>query len=239
MSAESASFLQIAENINFLNEDIERIKKEHHIDREITVLAATKTVPPEKINYAIDHCGIRVIGENRADELVSKYDAVHKDKAELHFIGALQSNKVRQIIDKVSLIHSLDRLSLAKEIDRQAKIHGKVMDCLIEINSGHEFAKSGVMPEDFEDFLEQIDKFDSISVRGIMTIAPNCEKKDEYCKYFSKTYQLFIDILQKKHHNIDIPILSMGMSGSYEQAILCGATMIRPGSLIFGQRSYH
>lgn len=234
----SADFEQIKNNINELYANIERIKKENGITRDITVLAATKTVSPEKINFAVKQCNIGVIGENRADELIAKYDEIKDNGADIHFIGALQSNKVRSVIDKVSLIHSLDRLSLAKEIDRQARLHSKKMDCLVEVNIGKEAAKSGVMPEDFEDFLEQINKFDAINIRGIMTIAPNCEKKSEYCNYFSKTYKLFIDILQKKHHNIDIPILSMGMSGSYEQAILCGATMIRPGSVIFGKRNY-
>lgn len=205
---------------------------------QVTLLAATKTVPPEVINYAIDRCGITDIGENRVQELLDKYDTLHLEHARLHFIGSLQTNKVKYIIDKVCMIHSVDSAKLAVEIDRQAKKHGIVMDVLIEVNIGRETNKGGVMPENVEELADQINALGGLRLCGMMTIAPKCDKKDDYSKYFKKTYQIFIDNLQKKLHNIDIPVLSMGMSDSYEEAVACGSTMIRVGTGIFGARSY-
>ena len=207
-------------------------------NRQVTLLAATKTVPPEVINYAIDSLGITDIGENRVQELLDKYDALHLDNARLHFIGSLQTNKVKYIVDKVCMIHSVDSEKLALEIDRQARKHGIIMDVLIEVNIGREENKGGVMPEDVETLADKINELDGLRLCGMMTIAPKCGEKSEYFKYFDKTYQIFIDILQKKLHNINIPVLSMGMSDSYEEAIACGSNMIRVGSSIFGARSY-
>ncbi len=207
-------------------------------NRQVTLLAATKTVPPEVINYAIDSLGITDIGENRVQELLDKYDALHLDNARLHFIGSLQTNKVKYIVDKVCMIHSVDSEKLALEIDRQARKHGIIMDVLIEVNIGREENKGGVMPEDVEALADKINELDGLRLCGMMTIAPKCGEKSEYFKYFDKTYQIFIDILQKKLHNINIPVLSMGMSDSYEEAIACGSNMIRVGSSIFGARSY-
>ncbi|MBO5274848.1 MAG: YggS family pyridoxal phosphate-dependent enzyme [Clostridia bacterium] len=207
-------------------------------NRQVTLLAATKTVPPEVINYAIDSLGITDIGENRVQELLDKYDALHLDNARLHFIGSLQTNKVKYIVDKVCMIHSVDSEKLALEIDRQARKHDIIMDVLIEVNIGREENKGGVMPEDVETLADKINELDGLRLCGMMTIAPKCGEKSEYFKYFDKTYQIFIDILQKKLHNINIPVLSMGMSDSYEEAIACGSNMIRVGSSIFGARSY-
>ena len=124
------------------------------------------------------------------------------------------------------------------EIDRQAKKHGIVMDVLIEINIGREESKSGVMPEDFDDFVDRISVFENIRVRGIMVIGPICAQKDEYIEYFQKTYSFFLDILPKKIHNIYKPVLSMGMSDNFDLAIGCGSNLVRVGSAIFGKRSY-
>lgn len=206
--------------------------------QEVTLLCATKTVPTEAINYATQELGVTDIGENRVQELLEKYDELDKENVNIHFIGSLQTNKVKYIIDKVCMIHSLDSVKLAKEIDRQAKKHGKVMDVLVEINIGEEENKGGIMPDELEDFLEEIKQFDSLRVRGLMTIAPFwCEKADYY-KYFEKTYQFFIDILPKKIHNIYKPVLSMGMSDSFETAIECGSTLVRLGTVVFGRREY-
>jgi len=218
--------------------DIERIKKENGIDRDITLLAATKTVPAEIINYATHTLGITDIGENRVQELLSKYDDLEKDGVNIHFIGKLQSNKVKYIIDKVCMIHSLDSEKLAAEIDKQSAKIGKVTDVLVEINIGREPNKSGIMPEDAESFIDSVMKYKNIRVVGLMTIAPVCEDKEEYKKYFSETYRIFIDISQKKLDNIKKPILSMGMSGSYEPAICCGSNMVRIGTALFGRRHY-
>ena len=131
------------------------------------------------------------------------------------------------------MIHSLDNLRLAAEIDKQAKKKGIVMDVLVEINSGEEESKSGLSPDEVEAFCLELSAFSSINLRGFMTMAPGCEKKEEYCKYFCKTYQLVLDIWTKKLHNIDRPIISMGMSESFEQAIAEGSSIVRVGRMMF------
>lgn len=204
---------------------------------DIIFLAATKTVEPQVINHAID-CGLRYIGENRVQELLSKYDDYNLEKADLQFIGHLQSNKVRQIIDKVSLIQSVDSVKLATEVARQAKLHGKVMDILIEVNIGGEDNKSGAAPEKLEELLCNVKDLDGVNVRGLMAIPPICTEKSQVCKYFENMHRLFIDISAKKLDNISMDYLSMGMSDDYQEAILCGANMVRVGSALFGKRIY-
>jgi uncharacterized pyridoxal phosphate-containing UPF0001 family protein len=131
------------------------------------------------------------------------------------------------------MIHSLDSIKLAREIDKQAKKHGIVMDVLVEINSGAEESKSGVLPEELEAFCNEISAFENINCRGFMTMAPKCEKKEEYLKYFQQTYRQVLDIWSKKMHNIGKPIISMGMSDSFEEAILCGSDIVRVGRRLF------
>lgn len=200
--------------------------------------AATKTVPVEAINFAARECGLTCIGENRVQELLAKYDKLDRDLLDVHFIGRLQTNKVKFIIDKVSMIQSLDSVRLAEEINRRAAEKDRIMDVLIELNVGEEPNKGGVMPSEFDGFAERISCLENIRVRGIMTIGPICASNEEYIKYFQKTYQFFIDILPKKIHNIYNPVLSMGMSDNYKAALSCGSTMIRPGTAIFGHRIY-
>ncbi len=205
----------------------------------VTLLAATKTVPVEVINYAIDTLGIRVIGENRVQELLDKYPALHKEGVSIHFIGRLQKNKVKYIIDKVDLIHSLDSLSLAEEIEKQAKKHDKVMNVLIEVNIGGEASKGGISPEELTTFYNKIAEMPHLSVKGLMVIPPPCEKSEESSHYFQETYRIFVDFSKKTLYNsLDNYILSMGMSDSYEEAILAGATLVRLGSALFGKRAY-
>ena len=151
----------------------------------------------------------------------------------MHFIGTLQKNKVKYIIDKVSMIHSVDSLSLAAEIEKQAAKHGIVMDILVEINSGMEENKSGISPDDAAAFCQEIGQFSHLKLCGFMTMAPKCEKNEEYRKYFRKTSQLCLDIWQKTLHNIGRPILSMGMSDSFEVAIEEGADIVRVGRALF------
>ena len=201
------------------------------IDGRVTLLCATKMQSVEDINYLIS-LGCKYIGENRVNELLEKYDGYDKS-AELHFIGTLQANKVKYIIDKVSLIHSVDSESLLKEISKRATKIGKVMDILIEVNSGEEENKGGVMPKDVVEFCKKAREYPGICVRGLMTMAPRCESADEYLHYFGITKALF-DTLFKDDKNA---ILSMGMSESYEYAIRAGATMVRVGSSIFGKRN--
>lgn len=204
--------------------------------QDILLMAVTKTVMPELVNRAIAH-GVTLLGENRAQELTAKYDAYDKTGVQIHFIGALQSNKVRQIIDKVGMIQSVDKFSLAREIDRQAKKHGKVMDVLIEVNIGDEQSKAGVAPENLEALIHQIATLEAIRVRGLMAIPPLGAKPAENERYFARMKQLYIDIEAQKIDNVDMRILSMGMSADYEQAIRCGANLVRLGSVLFGART--
>lgn len=204
---------------------------------DITFLAATKTVEPAVINHAVS-VGLRYIGENRVQELLTKYDEYDLAHCDLQFIGHLQSNKVRQIIDKVSLIQSVDSVKLAGEVARQAKLHNKTMNILVEVNIGKEDNKSGVMPEYLEELLYNIKDIEGVKVKGLMAIPPICDEKSEVCKYFENMHRLFIDISAKKIDNISMDCLSMGMSDDYEEAILCGANMVRVGSALFGKRIY-
>ena len=205
------------------------------LDGRARLLAATKTVPPELINYAAD-CGVTLIGENRADELLSKYDSLDKDRLEIHFIGRLQSNKVKYIIDKVSMIHSVDSLTLAAEIEKQASKRGLVMPVLAEVNIAGEESKGGVPLAETEAFVEKLAEFPHLSVRGLMTVPPKTDRPDENLQYFQKIYQKFIDIRDKKVDNKEWGILSAGMSGDYAVAVSAGANLVRIGSGIFGAR---
>ncbi len=202
-------------------------------ENDVMLLSAIKSADAGEVKYIHEKLGINDVGENRVQQLMERYDAIRSDSLNIHFIGKLQTNKVKYIIDKVCMIHSLDTLKLAEQIDKQAEKRGIVMKVLVEINSGEEDSKSGVMPDDAEAFCQEVMKFKSIELCGFMTMAPRCEKKEEYCKYFSKTYQLVLDIWTKKLHNIGRPIISMGMSESFEEAILEGADIVRVGRSMF------
>ena len=216
-----------------IKENYERISKEiKELNKNVTLLCATKTQCAEDINYLIS-LGCTHIGENRVNEVLEKYDSYDKS-ASLHFIGTLQTNKVKYIIDKVSLIHSVDTVGLLKEIDKRAEKIGKVMDILLEVNSGKEENKGGIMPEDVCDFYEIAKAYKNIRVRGLMTMAPRCNTREEYLQYFSLTKELF----DKLFKGDESAILSMGMSESYKYAIEAGANMVRLGSCIFGERKY-
>ena len=196
------------------------------------LLIATKMQSVEDINYVCS-LGECIIGENKVNELLEKYEGYDKTK-ELHFIGTLQTNKVKYIIDKVSLIHSVDKLSLLEEINKRAAKIGKVMDVLLEVNSGREESKGGILPENVSDFYEKAKSFANVRVRGLMTMAPRCSGREEYLKYFGKTKELF-DLLFGDDKDA---ILSMGMSESYTYALEAGANLVRVGSRIFGERKY-
>ena len=204
---------------------------------DIIFLAATKTVEAPVINHAIS-LGLRYIGENRVQELLSKYDDYDLDHASLQFIGHLQTNKVRQIVGKVDLIQSVDSEKLAREISRCSQKLGITTDILLEVNIGREENKSGVLPELLPDLLYQIKDIPAIRVRGLMAIPPICENAQENCKFFDNMRQFFLDIRSENIDNISMDILSMGMSDDYEEAIRCGANMIRVGSALFGARNY-
>ena len=200
--------------------------------RDVTLLAAVKYTDTDHINY-LHSLGVNDIGENRVQQLLEHWEALNRENLRVHFIGTLQKNKVKYIIDKVAMIHSLDSFSLAQEIEKQAAKKGIVMDVLVEINSGMEENKSGIAPTDAAAFCESLGEFSHINLCGFMTMAPNCEKIEEYRKYFYKTSQLCLDIWQKTLHNIGRPILSMGMSDSFEVAIEEGADIVRVGRALF------
>lgn len=204
---------------------------------DIVFLSATKTVSPELINYAIS-LGLKYIGENKVQELLQKYEDYDLKNASLQFIGHLQTNKVKQIVDKVDLIQSVDSVKLAKEISKQSALKNTTSDILVEVNIGKEKNKSGVMPEQLEELLYEISQMEHISVKGLMTIPPICENKQKILKIFHNMHNIFIDISEKKIDNISMDILSMGMSSDYYEAITQGATMVRIGSSLFGDRNY-
>lgn len=225
-------------NYNVINERIaEAAQKVGKTREDIKFLAATKTVDVEVINYAIS-LGLNYIGENKVQELISKYDNYNLENCSLQFIGHLQSNKVRQIVGKVDLIQSVDSVKLAKEISRQSVNKNVNTDILVEVNIGREENKSGVLPEMAYELIDEIKDFDNISVKGLMTIPPISDNSQEISEYFNKVNKLFIDISGKKLDNVSMDILSMGMSSDYYEAILMGANMVRVGSSLFGARDY-
>lgn len=229
---------EIKDNYNAVMEKIEAAKAKRGGSAPVNLLLATKTVPAEEIVFAADELGAKLAGENRTSEILEKYDIV-KDHVEFRMIGTLQTRKVRDIIGKVSMIESVDSLKLAREIDRRSADAGVVTDVLCEVNIGREEAKGGVMPEAVCEFMEALAEFSALRVRGLMTMAPICTSESEKRKFFCETYKIFIDICSKKRHNIIEPVLSMGMSDSYEAAILEGATEVRIGSSVFGRRNYN
>lgn len=229
----------LADNFKRLEENIKKHAKE---GVSPLVVAATKTVDAEVINYAAEHLGLTDIGENRVQELLSKYDLLDKERLNIHFIGHLQKNKVKYIVGKVCLIHSLDSVDLALEIEKQSAKLGIVSDVLVEVNIGAEENKSGADVSAVYEIVEKVSSLPHVRLRGMMTVGPRCETKEEYKVYFDKTYSLFCEIFldktNEKGHNIEDAILSMGMSDSYEAALESGANIIRPGQCLFGARYY-
>ncbi|HIS49157.1 MAG TPA: YggS family pyridoxal phosphate-dependent enzyme [Candidatus Gallacutalibacter pullistercoris] len=212
-------------------------KASGRLPEEITLLAATKTVPVEVINHAI-RLGVDHIGENRVQELEQKYDRLERGQCSVHFIGHLQTNKVKNLVGRVDMIQSVDSVRLAREISRLSVQRNVVTDILLEVNIGREENKSGVLPEELETLLGEITGMEGVSVRGLMAIPPICEEKERLRNYFSLMSEYFIDIKRKKSDNVAMEFLSMGMSGDFEDAILCGANIVRIGSSLFGQRQY-
>ncbi len=224
----------ILENIKEVNRKIENAAKSAGRERnEITLIGVSKTKPVSLIKEAVD-CGIRVLGENRVQEIMEKFD--HIEGAVWHLIGHLQKNKVKYIIDKVDLIHSVDSLELAKEIDKQAKKFDKVQKILIQVNISGEESKFGLPKEEVLPLLNEVKSLENVKVKGLMTMAPLGAGEDELHEIFGGLKKLSIDISEKKVDNIDMEELSMGMSGDFEIAILEGATMVRVGTGIFGHR---
>ena len=228
----------IAENIKSIRENIDNAAKRAGRDpKDVLLLAVSKTVDVPRIKAAVAE-GLDELGENRVQEIMEKYEPMGPD-VKWHLIGHLQTNKVKYIIDKVKLIHSVESLKLAEEIDKQAKKHGVVADILVEINMAKEESKFGIMPEDTEEFIRSISNLENIRVRGLMTVAPNVENGEENRVYFRNMKNLLVDINGKNINNINMDVLSMGMTGDYITAVEEGATIVRVGTGIFGKRNYN
>ncbi len=204
---------------------------------DITLVAATKMNDAARVRAAIA-AGVDVCGENRVQELLGKYEQHAYDGCPLHFIGTLQSNKVKYLIGKVSLIESVSSLKLARVIDKEAAKAGIRQDILLEVNIGREESKLGIDPDELFSVTEQIAGLEHVHVCGLMAIPPKPQPNQEKTLYFDRMSQLFIDISAKKYDNITMDCLSMGMSADYTEAISCGATIVRLGTAIFGARHY-
>lgn len=204
---------------------------------DITLVAASKMNDAETVKCAAA-CGISVMGENRVQELLEKYEAGAYENVDLQFIGTLQTNKVKYLMGKVSLIQSVGSIKLGQAIAKEAAKHGICQDILLEVNIGREASKSGLDPDTLETAISELAPLSGISIKGLMAIPPISTMPGKNICYFDEMHQLFVDISEKKYDNVSMVHLSMGMSGDFEDAIACGSTMIRVGTAIFGSRPY-
>ena len=226
----------VLKNLAHIRERIQRACDAANRDpASVTLMAVTKTVSPDLINVALE-AGVTTIGENRVQEFLGKREFLHLDGVDVQLIGNLQTNKVKQIVGKVSTIQSVDSLHLAQAIDKESEKQGILTRVLVEVNVGGEESKSGVAAIETESLLREMALLPHIHVSGLMAIPPITDIPTEKRRNFSILRQLFIDIAGKNIDNIDMDILSMGMSNDYYEAILEGATMIRVGSSLFGAR---
>lgn len=227
----------IKENISNVDTHILKACEKVHRNRsDVTLIAVSKTKPIELLQKAYDY-GCRDFGENKVQELVQKYEVMPKD-IRWHMIGHLQTNKVKYIVDKVALIHSVDSLKLAKEIHKEAKKHDIKVSVLVEVNVAEEESKFGTTTQNAVDLVTEISKLSHIQVEGLMTIAPYVVDEEENRQYFVKLRQLSVDINRKNIDNVNMNVLSMGMTGDYKVAVEEGATLVRVGTGIFGERNY-
>ena len=206
--------------------------------REIKLCAATKMNDADRVRQAIA-AGVDLCGENRVQELTQKLSENAYEGAPIHFIGHLQTNKVKMVVGKVDIIQSVDSLRLLEAINKEALKQGIVQDILLEVNIGSEESKSGFDKSELPSILERMEEFSGIRVRGLMAIPPICENSTDNHKFFQEMCKILVDIKEKKYHNVCVDIMSMGMSGDYADAIACGSTMIRVGTAIFGARNYN
>lgn len=233
------SYGSVGENLRRIRENISEICEKYRSDgRKVDLMAVTKTVPPEVVNWIFDF-GLELMGENRVQEYISKKDSYSKTTKsgtppKIHFIGHLQTNKVKYIIDDMDMIQSVDSLKLALEINRLAIAHNKVMDVLCEVNIGGEQSKSGVSPDELISLLEQLAPMEGIRVKGLMTIPPPSDSDI----FLGRTEELFNKIKDKNIEGIAMDELSMGMTHDYVDAVKHGSTIVRIGTGIFGARNY-
>ena len=227
----------IKENIKQVEKNIENACQKAARDAaEVTLIAVSKTKPVSMLEEAYE-CGCRHFGENKVQELVEKYEVMPKD-IKWHMIGHLQRNKVKYIVDKVYLIHSVDSLRLAEEISKEAEKKNVNVNILVEVNVAEEESKFGTTSEAAIELVQDISSLPNISIKGLMTIAPYVENAEENRQYFAKLRQLSVDIMNKNIDNVSIGVLSMGMTGDYQVAVEEGATYVRVGTGIFGERDY-
>ena len=229
--------MSITENLSIVENKIAAACKRAGRERdEVKLIAVSKTQPVEAIREAIEY-GIYSYGENRVQELKKKIDII-TDDLDWHLIGHLQTNKVKYVVGKVSLIHSLENIRLAEALDKEAAKIGVTVDVLVEVNVAKEDTKFGVKPEEVEIFVREVSEFPNISIKGLMTVAPYTDISEENRKYFRQLKKIMVDLNSKNIHNVNMNVLSMGMTGDYEVAIEEGATLVRVGTGIFGSRNY-
>ena len=227
----------LRENLQEVEERIQEACRRAGRDRsEVTLVAVSKTKPVAILQEAYD-LGVRVFGENKVQEIREKYEALPKD-IEWHMIGHLQTNKVKYIVDKVRLIHSVDSLRLAEAIEKEAEKHNRIVDILLEVNVAEEESKFGLKMPEVIPMAEKVVQLPHIRLRGLMTIAPFVENPEKNRAIFANLHDLYVDIKEKNIDNGTVSILSMGMTNDYEVAIEEGATMVRVGTGIFGARDY-
>ncbi len=231
--------MSIAENVAHVREAMARAAiAAGREPQEILLAAATKMNNADRVREAIA-AGVDICGENRVQEMLEKQAQGAYDGAQLHFIGHLQKNKVRQVVGLAALIHGVDSLALLEVISREAQKRGIVQDVLLEVNIGRESSKSGFAPEAVADALAAASALEGIFVRGLMAIPPICSAPAENRPFFLAMQQLFVDNGRKKYDNVSMDFLSMGMSGDFTEAIACGANLVRVGTAIFGPRNYN
>lgn len=228
----------IAENIAGIRARMDAAaRKAGRSPEDIVLCAATKMNDADRVREAIA-AGVTCCGENRVQELTAKLAENAYNGARVHFIGHLQTNKVRQVVGKVELIQSVDRPALLEAIEKEAAKQGVVQDILLEINIGAEESKSGYAPEEVDAVAASMEHYPHCRLRGLMAIPPVSEKSGSNCRFFAEIQRIAVDITAKNYHNISMEILSMGMTDDFEDAIACGSTMIRVGTAIFGARDY-
>ena len=229
--------MSIEKNVDKILQNIKKAcDSSNRNEDDITLIAVTKTVDVDVMSEA-RKLDLKNFGENKPQELVRKFEFFDKE-TRWHMIGHLQRNKVKYIIDKVELIHSLDNVKLAEEIQKQSVKHDKVADVLIEINIGNEISKHGISPEELFDFVDKVKGLKNLRIKGLMTVAPYMTDSEDVRPYMKKMKSLFDELKEMKGDNIDVDTLSMGMSNDYKIAIEEGSTMLRIGSSIFGERIY-
>ena len=232
---------ELRENLKEVHNRMDKaLENSQRKKEDVKLICVSKTNPVEAIEYALNS-GEKVFGENKVQELTSKIDYFEQKgikDIEWHLIGHLQTNKVKYIVGRVKMIHSVESLKLASVIDQESKKKGVVTDCLVEVNIGNEDSKFGIKPEEAADFVEKLADFENIRVKGLMCIAPYVDNPEQNRENFSRMKKLSVDIADKNIHNVSMSVLSMGMTGDYTVAIEEGATLVRVGTGIFGKRDY-